>query len=204
MSRELMRGRGFTHGLFVCSLMVVLFISVAMATGTAAAQTANVQPQGRSGPSTGFTQPSPEGLKPSIRLTPIDLARLKGEVARADSLANAHRTPEAEELYWAVIAEQRAGGEYPGETLRQLAKLYFAAGSSYAAANLLSELAESAGTFGDPPAQLRALFEAALLYQAVHRDDRVAQCLDRLMPLLQSPAIPDSIRREIASKVPRR
>ena len=161
----------------------------------------NAQVQGPALQTAGAATTSLPGLRAQIKLTPTDRARIKSTMDRANTLAQANRIVEAEELYWSVVVEQRRAGEYPGEALRQLAKLYFLAGSSYATANLLSELAESASEFGDPQEQLRALFEAALLYQQLGRGDRVAQCVERLLPLLKSPAIPDSVRLEIASRV---
>ena len=78
--------------------------------------------------------------------------------------------------------------------------MYFSAGDDYAA-NVLSELAESATEFGDPATRLQSLFDAALLYREAARTDRVLECVRQIRPLLKSVAIPEATRAEISSRI---
>lgn len=79
--------------------------------------------------------------------------------------------------------------------------MYFGAGDDYAAASVLTELAESATEFGDPATRLQSLFHAALLYRDTARTDRVLECVRQISPLLKSVAIPEAARAEIASRL---
>jgi hypothetical protein len=63
------------------------------------------------------------------------------------------------------------------------------------------ELAESAEQFGDPTTRLRALFDAALMYQRLGRSDRVRDCVRDIWPALKSPAIEPSIRGAFAARM---
>ena len=91
---------------------------------------------------------------PGASLTSADEERLSATIRRADSLALENNLAEASRLYWSVVSEQRAAEEYPVTALHRLAFMYFSAGDDYAAANVLTELAESASEFGDPVTRL--------------------------------------------------
>ena len=139
---------------------------------------------------------------PGASLTSADEERLSATIRRADSLA----LTEAREflwrvLYWSVVSEQRAAEEYPVTALHRLAFMYFSAGDDYAAANVLTELAESASEFGDPVTRLQSLFDAALLYRDAARTDRVLECVRQIRPLLKSVAIPEGARAAISRRI---
>jgi hypothetical protein len=109
-------------------------------------------------------------------LAAADTARLSATLSRADSMARTDHFADAARLYWSVIVEQRAASEYPADALRRIAMMYFSLDQEYAAADAFMELAESAAQFGDPTTRLRALFDAALMYQRLGRSDRVLDC----------------------------
>lgn len=134
-------------------------------------------------------------------LTAADAVRLNTIVARADSMSLQHRVTDAARLYWSVVSEQRAAAEYPLDALHQLAVLYYRADDEHSAAEVLMELAESAAEFGDATVRLRSLFDAALLYKRLGRNDRVAECVRRIWPLLKSPSIPQTIRSDFAARM---
>lgn len=134
-------------------------------------------------------------------LSAADAARLNAIVALADSMSVQRRVGDAARLYWSVVSEQRAAAEYPLDALHQLALLYYRADDEHSAAEVLMELAESAAEFGDAPVRLRSLFDAALLYKRLGRNDRVAECVRRIWPLLKSPAISQSLRAEFAARM---
>ena len=133
--------------------------------------------------------------------TLADRERLAATTRRADALALDGKLVEAGRLYWSVVSEQRAVEDYPVATLRRLVVMYFSAGNEYAAASVLTELADAATQFGDPLTRLQSLFEASLLYREVGRDDRVLDCLRQIRPLLQSAAIPVAARVEISNRI---
>lgn len=134
-------------------------------------------------------------------LTAVDRKRLSATILRADTLVLESKLLEASRLYWSVVSEQHAAEDYPITALHRLAFLYFRADDAYAAANVLSELAESATEFGDPATRLQSLFDAALLYREAARTDRVLDCVRQIRPLLNSAAIPEAARAEIASRI---
>ena len=133
-------------------------------------------------------------------LTAADRVRLSAVLARADTMALENRVRDAARLYWAVVAEQRAAAEYPAAALQRIALMYFGLDNEYIAADVFMELAESAAEFGDATTTLRSLFDAALMYKRLGRNDRVGECVRRIWPLLKSPAIPESIRAVFAAR----
>ena len=184
------------------NIRIGVAIALAVAVNDAAAQSVKVP---GAGPRNEMAAPTPVGPVPVVwsgpSLSAADVVRLSTIVARADSMSLQHRVTDAARLYWSVVAEQRAAAEYPLDALHQLALLYYRADDEHSAAEVLMELAESAAEFGDAPVRLRSLFDAALLYKRLGRNDRVAECVRRIWPLLKSPAIPQSIRAEYAARM---
>jgi hypothetical protein len=130
-----------------------------------------------------------------------DAARVRAELATADSLEMAGRLPAARRRYRSLIDEQRSADQYPAEALWHLANSYFYHDQELESAATLDELAEAAGRFGDPATELRASFQAALLYQRHKQPNRVAPKITRMRALLQSPAIADEIKKDIAARL---
>jgi hypothetical protein len=144
---------------------------------------------------------------PSARVATVNpalAARMATTLRDAQRLAEDGRYREAVRAFRELIAEQRAAGEYAREALNGLAQAEFALGNGRATAVVLDDLAADAKTYGDPQTQLTSLFHAALLYQESGDREQVSSHLPQIRSLLQSPAIPESIRADITARVPRR
>ena len=72
-----------------------------------------------------------------------------------------------------------------------------------AAARSLDRLASVAEELGDPETQLRALFQAAVLYEFVGDGAQAADRLPRIRELLETDEISPETRRDIASRISR-
>jgi hypothetical protein len=148
--------------------------------------------------------PSAQGLThATIRANPTgpDAARVHTVLAEADALEGAGRVGEARKKYRALIEEQREGNQYPVLALWRLAHSYFYHDDEARTAQVLDELAESAAHFGDPTMELRASFEAAVIYQHARASDKVAAKMTRVQALLKSPAITDDMKKEIQGRL---
>jgi hypothetical protein len=132
---------------------------------------------------------------------PVDSLHIAAALRSADALAASGHLREAIRSLRSVASEQAAAGDYAGESLRRLADLQYGVGDEFQAANTLDELADAAQTFGDPPTRLRALFDAALVYQGLKLYDRVPERVRQAKLLLKSPAIDQSLRSDIASRM---
>ncbi len=132
---------------------------------------------------------------------PADSIHVVAVLRSADALAASGRLREAIRSLRSVASEQREAGDYAGESLRRLANLQYGVGDEFQAANTLDELADAAQTFGDPSTRLRALFDAALVYQGLKLYDRVPEHVRQAKLLLKSPAIDESLRSDIAARM---
>jgi hypothetical protein len=132
---------------------------------------------------------------------PVDSIHVVAMLRSADALAASGRLREAIRSLRSVASEQTAAGDYAGESLRRLANLQYGIGDEFQAANTLDELADAAQTFGDPSTRLRALFDAALVYQGLKLYDRVPERVRQAKLLLKSPAIDESLRSDITSRM---
>ncbi|MFI5311314.1 MAG: hypothetical protein ACHQQ3_08790 [Gemmatimonadales bacterium] len=132
-----------------------------------------------------------------------DSAHVAAALVAANALLADGRLREAMRAFHSVAVEQREAGDYPGEALRRLANLQYAAGQDFAAANTLDELANAAQEFGDPSTRLRALFDAAVVYQRLKMKDRLPERVRQITQLLKSPAIDETLRAEISARMVR-
>ena len=130
-----------------------------------------------------------------------DSVHIAAALAAAKELASRGRVREAIRSLRAAAAEQRAAGEYPAEALRRLADLQYGEGFESDAARTLDELAGAAQDFSDPPTRLRALFDAALIYQGLKLFDREAERVREVRQLLKSPAIDSTLRSDISARM---
>jgi hypothetical protein len=133
-----------------------------------------------------------------IRLDPV---RVADALARADVAWQEGRGMEARRIYQGLIAEQRDAREFAGTAMWRLALNYLYADDKTKAAMQLDELADQAAVFGDPALQLRATFEAAVLWQQLKRPELVPARIERAMALLQSPAIPDADKEFVRERM---
>jgi hypothetical protein len=155
------------------------------------------------------TPPSSAHAAPAFRAmsdaTPgtvvADSSHVSAVLSSADALAASGRVSDAIRALKTLAAEQHKSGEYAGSTLRRLADLQYGAGDAYQAAHTLDQLADDAGTFGDPTMRLRALFDAALVYQELKLYDRVPERTRQIATLLKSPMIDERVRSDIAARM---
>lgn len=130
-----------------------------------------------------------------------NVAKIRALLEKAEESLVAGRGAEARKLYRAAIEEQHSAGLYAGESLWHLAIAYFFTDDTANVAGVLDELSAEAARFGDPSMELRATFESAILNQRMHRAGTVAPKLARVQTLMQSPAISDALKAEIASRI---
>jgi len=155
------------------------------------------------------TSPSSAHAAPALRAvsnaTPgtiiADSSHVSAVLSTADALAASGRVSEAIRSLRTLVAEQHKSGEYAGGTLRRLADLQYGAGDAFQAAHTLDQLADEAGIFGDPTMKLRALFDAALVYQELKLFDRVPERTRQIATLLKSPMISETVRSDIAARM---
>lgn len=147
-----------------------------------------------------------QSYRTSRTLTPpavirLDPARVADALARADVAWQEGRGMDARRIYQGLIAEQQEAREFAGTAMWRLALNYLYADEKTKAAIQLDQLAEDAATFGDPALQLRANFEAAVLWQQLKRPELVAARIERTQALLQSPAIPEADKEFVRARL---
>jgi hypothetical protein len=130
-----------------------------------------------------------------------DSSRLVAGMAEAERLETTGRQADARRSYRKLIADELSAGEYPSEAMWRLANAYFADDNELGAARELDRLADAAMFFGDPATELRARFDAALLYSRHDLPARAAAHVQRVRALLKSPVIDERTRRSIASRM---
>ena len=129
---------------------------------------------------------------------------LAAVLAQAERFAVAGRGGDARRLYREAIEEQVAAGESASRTHWLIATTFFAEGRDLAAARALDEAAQSAAEFGDPEMELRATFEAAVLYAAQRMPEQVSSRVERVRRLLKSPAVGPEVRTGIERRMAQR
>jgi hypothetical protein len=100
-----------------------------------------------------------------------------------------------------LIAYQDSVGVFPGEAQWALANLEFGRGREVRAAEILDQLADASVRFGRPDWQSRALLESGLIYQNHRYYELSAARYRALKPLLNSPALSDTLREQIQSRL---
>ena len=130
-----------------------------------------------------------------------DSLRIAIAIAEAERFAVVGRFAEARRRYRAAAEEQRTDGASPAHTFWLLASSYFADGDEIGAARVLGSAADAAAEFGDPELELRANFEAAVLYANNRRADLAMPRLERARRLLKSPAISNEQRKSIERRM---
>jgi hypothetical protein len=130
-----------------------------------------------------------------------DAARVSAMLAKGDSLEAAGSVNAARRQYQSLIDQQRAAGQYPLQALWHLANSYYFREDELRAAAALDDLAEAAAQFGDPATELRASFEAAIMYQRHRQPARVVEKVVRVRALLHSPVIDEATKKEIEKRL---
>jgi len=132
---------------------------------------------------------------------PFDSARVRSLLSRAEEASFAGRIGEARRLYREVIDAHRESNQPAGMVLWRLATTNLYADDKQAAASNLDEMAEVSARFGDPVSELKATFEAAILYSQIKRGDLVAARMERVNCLLQSPVISDEEKARVRERI---
>jgi len=130
-----------------------------------------------------------------------DSTRVQAVLGKADNATAAGRMSEARRMYRALIEEQRSSRQYAGTALWRLASNHVYDGDIRGGAALLDDLAAEAARYGDPTMELRATFEAAVLWQKAKRHDLSLRNLERVQCLLQSPAIAADLKSTIQRRI---
>lgn len=136
----------------------------------------------------------------SLRPSP-DTVKLQRLLAEADDASVTGRTAKARQLYRTLVQEQRSANVYAGTALWRLAGIQLFDGKVMDAAITLDQTAQEASRFGDPSMELRATFEAAILWQKVKRNDLAMSHLERVRCLLQSPVIDGELKSTIEGRI---
>lgn len=145
---------------------------------------------------------STRNTKPVTLSAPvIDRAEVDARLARADSASSDGRPAEARAIYEQLVRDQREAGQFADRALWRLALNHLYADRKFQATQLLDELAQDANTFGDPATELRASFEAAVLWIQLKRPDLATSRIERSKSLLQSPVIADADKASIKSRM---
>lgn len=137
---------------------------------------------------------------PPLRPT-ADTVKLQKLLAQADEASVTGRGGQARKIYRTLVQEQRSANLYAGTALWRLAGVQLFDGKTYDAVITLEDAAQEAGRFGDPTMELRASFEAAVLWQKLKRPEDARRNLDRVRCLLQSPAVADDIKADIERRI---
>ncbi|MFI5310658.1 MAG: hypothetical protein ACHQQ3_05465 [Gemmatimonadales bacterium] len=138
----------------------------------------------------------------SVRVvTGPDAKKVRQALADAEALEGAGRVRESRRRLRSLITEQQEAEQYPLEALWRLANSFYFREDELGAAAVLDELASSAAQFGDPASELRGTFEAAVIYQRLHKPELVKGRLARVEALLQSPAISDDAKRAVRERI---
>ncbi|GMV10420.1 MAG: hypothetical protein AMXMBFR55_21540 [Gemmatimonadota bacterium] len=130
-----------------------------------------------------------------------DTVMLQRLLAQADEASVTGRSAKARQLYRTLVQEQRAANVYAGTALWRLAGIQLFDGKLTDAALTLDQTAQEAARFGDPAMELRATFEAAILWQKARRNDLAMSNLERVRCLLQSPVIDGELKSSIEQRI---
>ncbi len=133
--------------------------------------------------------------------TTVDSLRVQAELQRAEKATYAGRTGEARTIYRKLLDQHRDAGEYAKATLWNLALHYLYHDDTRNAAATLDELAKQANQFGDPTMELRATFEAAVLWNKRKAHAFAAEHAVRIKDLMKSPVIAESEKAEFRRRM---
>lgn len=132
-------------------------------------------------------------------------ARVRAEMAYDDRnvrrrMESAERAMErgspltAQKIYESVVKDLSEANVLPTEAMWKLATLRFVAGNELEAASILDGLATAAATYGDVVVEVRALIEAAHIYQLEGKVMDSVSRLDRAFGLLSTSDLPSDMK----------
>lgn len=177
-------------------------LALVIASSAALAQSGQVAAGAiRREPVVGTVKSEPATLCCLSKLTPEEAARLDRRIEEASALTFDGRMIEARRILRSVVSEQERADAYPAVALRLLANVEFSLDRPIAAADILVRLADAAATAGDPNTELQALVDATVLYDQSGRRSVVRSLRPRIRGLLNSPAIPEATRQQLARRL---
>lgn len=132
------------------------------------------------------------------KLAPEAAARIARRIDEASGLTLQGQMSEARRILREVITEQEQADAYPAVALRMLANVEFGLDRPIVAARILIDLADAAAEAGDPPTELQALVDASILFGQSGQTSMRRSLRPRISKLLNSPAIPEATRLELA------
>jgi hypothetical protein len=151
-------------------------------------------------PSRPATATFPTVVRP-VLLRSDTLSRVTPLHNKALRLAESGDLSGARSIFLTVIAYQDSVGVFPGEAQWALANLEYGRNREVRAAEILDQLADAAVRFGRPDWQARALLESGLIYQNHRYYELSAARYRALKPLLNSPALGDTLREQLLARV---
>jgi tetratricopeptide (TPR) repeat protein len=134
----------------------------------------------------------------SLRLTGEEAALVAARTAQADEWTTVGRYRDARRALREILELQERGGVYTAPTLRRLANVEFSLERPLAAASILERAADAASAAGDPITEIQALVDAMIVYGQEGRRNRARELRPRIEALLNSPAIPEGLRLQLA------
>lgn len=132
------------------------------------------------------------------KLSAEDEERIAQRIVEASGFTLQGRMADARRILREVITEQERAGAYPATALRNLANVEFVLDRPVIAAGILVRLADAAVAASDPVTELQALVDATILFAQEGRTSSARALRPRIKTLLNSPAIPEATRREVA------
>lgn len=139
--------------------------------------------------------------QPASAVVTSDSVDLQSELDRAEKLTFAGRIGEARAIYRKLIDDAREAGEYARQPLWHLTMHYLHVNDTRNAAATLDELARQSNKFGDPAMELRATFEAAILWTKAKEPGYTEARATRIKDLLKSPVIAEADKQEFKRRM---
>ncbi len=144
---------------------------------------------------------STPSAQPTVAAVVTDSADMQSALDRAEKLTFAGRIGEARAIYRKLIDDAREAGEYARQPLWHLTMHYLHLNDNRNAAATLDELARQSNKFGDPSMELRATFEAAILWTKSKEPGYTEARAERIKDLLKSPVIAEAEKREFKRRM---
>ena len=150
-------------------------------------------------------------IAPAVQISPVlasatdprpDPASAQMHLERARALSLLGDFDAAQNEFAHVAKLQREIGVLPTEALWSIAEIYYGKGRDIQAAEVLVDLAGEAELRGDPVVQVKALMEAAVLYQTRGLHDDAGRLVKRLEQLRSSPYLTDELRAQVDARIP--
>ena len=131
----------------------------------------------------------------------VDERELRRRMDSAERAMERGSDRTARKMYEAIADELLAAGVVPTEALWKVATLRYRAGEELGAAAALDHLAEAAAKYGDVVTEVRALLEAAHIYQLEGRASESVTRFDRAFGVLSTAGLPSETQVALLRRV---